>query len=411
MGTASSVGATDVRGVGTPAFRRLWWAWTVSLCGDGVRTLALPLYVALQTRDPLAAAAVSAAEVLPWLLVALPAGALVDRWPPRAVLLAAHAVRAVITAGLVAVLLLDLATVPVLCAFAFVLTAAETFAYPSSQVLLVALAGDELESANARFFAVNTIGLNFVGPLAAGAVFLLDPALAFALDGLTFVAAAALVATLPTVAAPSRGRAQGLGREIADGLQELLGNPGLRVLVTMVAVGAIGITAVNTLLPLYALEELSLDPVGVSALLVLTATGSLVGTWIAPRAARRWGDGPVMIAGMVLNGLGIGAVGLVPEPAAAAGGSALIGLGLGLWNVLSAARRQRLTPPEAMGRISGAYRVVAWGTMPLGAAAAGWIADGTDLSTPFVLAGALTLATIAVLAVPLLRTAPVARSE
>ncbi|MCA1676804.1 MAG: MFS transporter, partial [Actinobacteria bacterium] len=67
MTSGSGSGVTAVAtGVHSPAFRRLWWAWTVSLCGDGVRTLALPLYVAMQTRDALAVSAVAAAEVLPW---------------------------------------------------------------------------------------------------------------------------------------------------------------------------------------------------------------------------------------------------------------------------------------------------------------------------------------------------------
>ena len=406
MTSGSGFGVNAVAtGVHSPAFRRLWWAWTVSLCGDGVRALALPLYVAMQTRDALAVSAVAAAEVLPWLLAALPAGALVDRLAPRTVLVTAHVVRAVLTAGLVVALATGAATVPVLCAFAFLLTTAETFAYPASQVMLVELADGELDQANARFFAVNTIGLNFVGPLAAGAVFLVDPALAFAIDGTTFVVAAVLVATLPAVARPERRHeVRTLRAEVGEGLRMLYGIPGLRTLVSMVAIGTLAIAAVNTLLPLYAVEVLSMGPVEVSTLLVVLASGTLLGTWIAPRASLRWGDGPVMVAGMGINGVGIALIGLVPTATAAWSGNALIGIGIGLWNVLSAARRQRLTPATAMGRVSGAHRVVAWGLMPIGAAAAGSIAAVTSLGTPLVLAGALTLVAVTALAVPLLRT-------
>lgn len=400
-----SRGNAPVTGVHSPAFRRLWWAWTVSLCGDGVRTLALPLYVAVQTRDPLAASAVAAAEVLPWLLAALPAGALVDRLPARTVLITAHVVRAALTAGLVCALAIGMATVPVLCAFAFLLTTAETFAYPASQVMLVELADGELDRANAWFFAVNTIGLNFIGPLAAGVVFLVDPALAFAIDGMTFVVAAVLVATLPAVAKPERERdARTLWGEVGEGMRMLYEIPGLRTLVSMVAIGALAITAVNTLLPLYAVEILSMGPVEVSTLFVVLAASTLLGTWVAPRTSARWGDGPVMIAGMVVNGAGMGLVGAVASRTAAWSGIALIGFGLGLWNVLSAARRQRLTPAAAMGRVSGAYRVVAWGLMPIGAAAAGSIAELTSLGTPLVLAGVVTLVAVTALAVPLQRT-------
>jgi len=403
-GTESG-GDALVSGVRSPAFRRLWWAWTVSLCGDGVRTLALPLYVAVQTRDPLAASAVAAAEVLPWLLAALPAGALVDRFPARTVLITAHVVRAALTAGLVGALAIDAATVSVLCAFAFLLTTAETFAYPASQVMLVELADGELDQANARFFAVNTIGGHFIGPLAAGAVFLVDPALAFAIDGMTFVVAAVLVATLPTVAKAERERdVRTLWGEVGEGMRMLYQVSGLRTLVSMVAIGALAIAAVNTLLPLYAVEILSMDSLEVSTLFVVLAASTLLGTWFAPRASPRWGDGPVMIAGMVVAGTGMGLLGAEPSRTAAWAGIALIGFGIGLWNVLSAARRQRLTPAAAMGRVSGAYRVVAWGLMPIGATAAGSIAELTTLGTPLVLAGVVTLVAVTALAVPLLRT-------
>src|SRR5215212_1185439 len=123
MGGTDDVGASTgpPRGVRTPAFRRLWWSWTVSLLGDGVRGLALPLFVAIKTGSPLAASAV---------------------------------------------------------------TAAETFAYSASQALMVGLAGpDQLSEANAKFYTVHTIGLHLAGPLAAGALYTIGPAWAFGLDG------------------------------------------------------------------------------------------------------------------------------------------------------------------------------------------------------------------------------------
>ena len=101
------VHALHATGVGTPGFRRLTGAWATSLVGDGVRTVALPLYTAISTRSPLAASAVAVATALPWLLVALPAGVLVDRWSPRLVVAVAHVFRAVVTALLAAAVFAD----------------------------------------------------------------------------------------------------------------------------------------------------------------------------------------------------------------------------------------------------------------------------------------------------------------
>jgi MFS family permease len=415
MGGADNVDASTpgppqdpVLGVRTPAFRRLWWSWTVSLLGDGVRGLALPLYVAVQTHSPLAASAVTASEVLPWLLCALPAGAIVDRSRPTVVLTTAHALRAVVTAGVVMAIIYNFATVPILCIFAFVLTVAETFAYSASQALMVSLAGPEqLNEANAKFYTVHTIGLNLAGPLAAGALFTIDPAWTFTLDGLTFLIAAVLIAGLPApapTAAPSAKDRRRLTSEIRDGVTLLFRINGLRVLVSMIAAATLAISAVNALTPLYAIRELDMPPGWVSTLLVVGALGALLGTRAAVPAARRWSEGNIMVASMATMAAGMilfGAFPLVPTALAA---NVVLGVGVGGWNVLAAARRQRLTPSNAMGRISGAYRMLAWGLMPVGAGLAGPLAVATSLGTVFVIVGGFILAVLMVLTRSLLRT-------
>jgi MFS family permease len=73
---------------------RLWTAASVSFVGDGIYATALPLLAASLTRDPLGVAAVEVASQVPWLLFALPAGALVDRWDRRRVLWLTDAYRA-----------------------------------------------------------------------------------------------------------------------------------------------------------------------------------------------------------------------------------------------------------------------------------------------------------------------------
>lgn len=403
----ASVSPEPAAGVDTPAFRRLWWSWTFSLFGDGVRGMALPLYVAYETRSALAASAITAAEVLPWLLFALPAGALVDRMQPRNVIAVAHTVRAVLTAALVLALVVDAASVAVLCAFAFVLTVGETFAYPATQTVMVELAGHEqLDRANAQFYTVHTLGFTLAGPLAAGALVALGPALAFAVDGLTFVVAAALVVTLPAVArhATVDGTRPRLRTDVFEGVTVLWQVAGLRILVLMVITATIAVSALNTLTSLYALEVLGMATQYVPALLVVGALGILLGTRIVPAAARRWGDGAVLVASMAALGLGAITFGSYPLVAVALLGNALAGVGVGGWNVLAAARRQRLTPPAMMGRVSGAYRMLAWGLMPVGAGLAGPLAVATSLGSVFVIVGALVLVVLATTARTLILT-------
>jgi hypothetical protein len=99
------------------------------------------------------------------------------------------------------------------------------------------------------------------------------------------------------------------------------------------------------------------------------------------------------------------AVGAIPSAVSVWVAYLLVGVGAGAWNVLSATRRQRLTPGPLMGRVTSAYRMLAWGLMPLGAALAGPLAKATSLAAVFMVVGGVVVAVAVVSARPLVRTA------
>jgi hypothetical protein len=376
-----------------------------------VRVAALPLLAAVGTGSPLAVSAVAVAEVLPWLLVALPAGALVDHWRPRRVVVAAHTVRATVTAGLAAAVVTGHAGVAVLVLVAFLVTAAETFADSATQVLLVGLAGrSELARANGRFVTAETLGLDLGGPLAASVLFLWHPAACFALDALSFAVAATLVAGLPDVppspdapAAPGRARLASLRAQIAQGGRHLVGSRSLRVLLTAVAAATVGVSAANAMVPLYALRALAVPAAAVPTLWAVMSVGTLAATAVTARLARAAGEGRVLVGALALLAAGYLVVGAVPVAGAVWGSYAVIGFAAGAWNVLSATRRQRLTPGSMMGRVTSSYRLLAWGLAPLGAGLAGPLAEGTSLGAVFLAAGAVVAVAAVLLARPLSR--------
>ncbi|SDN51567.1 MFS transporter [Allokutzneria albata] len=393
-------------GVRGPDFRRLFSAWSVSLVGDGVRAAALPLYVAVSTGDPLAASAVAAAELLPWLLVALPAGALVDRWRPRKVVLTAHVVRAVLTAVLALVVFTGQDTVIILAVLAFLLTTVETFADSASQLLLVEIAGPtDLDRANSRFVTAETIGVDLAGPLAASLLFVWEPAACFALDALSFAIAAWYVAHVPDVV-PHREQRDGesLVRQVVEGVRYLVTERSLRVLVLAVVLCALSAAAVNVVSALYAIQVLGFAPALVPTLMITMAVGILVAARLTPALGARVGEGPMMIASLLLIAAGFAVLATSSVPGLAWLAYFVTGLGSGCWNVLSATRRQRLTPGYLLGRVSSGYRVLAWGLMPVGAALAGPIAGATSLRTVLLGAAVIVATTAVVLGGPLLRT-------
>jgi MFS family permease len=382
-----------------------------SLTGDGIRVAALPLFTAVSTRSPLAVSAVATAEVLPWLLIALPAGTLVDRLSPRRVVLVAHSVRAVVVGGLAVAVFTHHAGIPVLIGAAFLVTAGETFADSAYQSLLVELAGrDHLDRANSWYVSAETLGLDLGGPLLAAALFVWSPGACFALNTVTFAASAVCVALLPDVAVrpaipqPRNGDAVALRRQLAEGARFLLRDRALRTLVLAVVVAALAASAANAIISLYAIQTLAIRVALVPTLWAVQAVGTLIAAALVPRLATRFGEGRVMVGALSLLGVAFLVVGAIPVAGAVWTAYLLVGAGAGGWNVLSATRRQRLTPRRLMGRVTSAYRMLAWGLMPLGAALAGPLANGTSLATVFVVVGGVVTVAAVTLARPLIRT-------
>jgi len=381
--------------VHSAAFSRLLTAWGVSLFGDGVRLVALPLVAALLTGNPLAVTAVAAAELVPWLLFSLPAGALVDRSDPRRALILAHLCRAALTAVLVAALLTGRASVVVLATLALLLTVAETVADAAAQVLLVAVAGeDDLLVANARVRTVESVTFNLGGPLVGGALVALQPALAFAVNGVTFLVAAAVVSSLPAstgAATVDAEPAASLLASVREGVRALWAVPGLRLLVSVTAWTSLATGAVNAITTLFALQVLALPVAAVPVLVVVEALGLLLGARLVRLVVARRTDGSVMAIALVLVGGAYLVIGLVPVTAVVLVCYLLNGLGFAWWNVLASARRQRLTPVGLLGRVSNASRAISWGAMPLGAVAGGVLATVTSLQQVYVVGGGVVL--------------------
>ncbi|RMH85642.1 MAG: MFS transporter, partial [Actinomyces sp.] len=274
---------------------RLFAASTVSNLGDGVFAVALPLITVGLTRDPTTVAGVAAAQRLPWLLFALPAGALVDRGDRRRIMVAADMARGAIVAALAGAVAADVHTVAWLYVTGFVLGMAETLFDNASQTILPRLVDpDQLPRANGNLFATETITNSFVGPPLGGFLVAAAASLPLWLDGGSYLVAAALVASLPgrygvhsgAAARPGRGDPRPhLGREIAEGVRWLWGHRLLRSLALLLGLMNLWLTAGFAVLVLFATERLGLDEVGFGLLLTATAVGSVVGGLVAGRLA------------------------------------------------------------------------------------------------------------------------------
>ncbi len=262
-----------------PEYHKLWAATAISTLGDGMYLAALPLLAAQLTRDPLAVSVVTFASWLPWLLVGLLSGALVDRWDRRRVLWTVDLGRFVLVGALAVVVVAGWSSIWLLATVGFLLGVGQTLFDSAVLAIIPTLVSRDrarLERANGRLGAVMTAGQQLAGPPAGGVAFKLAAWLPFGADAVSFVVSSALVAALRgrfAAEQPAAGSPSGLRTEIAEGLRFLFAHRVLRTLAGMVGAFALVFMAGIAILVLFAQQELGLGNVGFGLLLAAIAVG------------------------------------------------------------------------------------------------------------------------------------------
>lgn len=147
--------------------------------------------------------------------------------------------------------------------------------------------------------------------------------------------------------------------------------------------------------PLYAVgadSEMGLSEAGFGLLLTAMAIGILVAAPFVDRIERRLGTFPALLAAIAT----FPAMTLAPAVTAAwqpiAAALVLTGVSNVMWNVLTVSLRQQITPDHLLGRMNAGYRLLAWGTMPLGAAVGGIVGEWAGVRGVFWVATGLSAA-------------------
>jgi MFS family permease len=375
--------------------RALVAATGVSSAGDGAFIAAAPLAAAVVTRDPAAVATVTAAEYLPWILVAPFAGYYVDRWTKRTTMIVADLVRAVLVAVLSVLVVAGSSSVPAIAACAFVVVAGNVFHSAAAEATiadLTALDDKLLHIVNGRQQAAYTGGRQLIGPPVGSLTFSVARWLPFALDAVSFVASALLLVLVPRTAA-GRPRSDGVWRALRKNTAYLLAHRDLRTLAFLTAAGNFSINMVMGILVLYATDPhgLGIPEANYGLLLVAMAVGGIAGGFLTPRVIGLFGSRTTMIAGLAAEGGAWLIVAGTTNPVVAGAALALAFVGVTLVSVVVMTARQKQAPPELLGQVISAFRVVGNGPGPLGAVAGGAVAELAGLRAPILVAAAVTL--------------------
>jgi MFS family permease len=326
---------------------------------------------------------------LPWLLFALPSGALVDRTDRRVDLAGASLVRAGAVGALALFVLSGTGSIVIVYGATFLVGLAETGYDSASRAILPQVVdGRDLDRANGLTTVEETLGQTFLGAPLGSALFAVAISLPFALDAGGFAVAALLLLTLHGSYRPERDEQPGsIAQEMRAGVTWLARHRFLRELTAVSGVSALCGSMVSGILVLYSLETLQLPPGDFGFLLLAGGVGGLLGGILSPSLARRFGRGPVLVIGGVLTGVATAAMGLTHNGYAGAVAFGLSAIGVMFWNVLTMSLRQALIPQYLFGRVQGAYRTLVWGCMPLGALLGGLIANAASIPAVLIVAG------------------------
>ena len=376
------------------AYWRLWSAAAISNLGDGVFAVALPLLAARITDDRVSVGLIATFFTIPWLLFAVPIGVLIDRSDRRRVMVTADVCRATLVGALALVAAFADVQIWMLWVLAFGLGVGEVFFDSTSQTIIPAIVpGEQLERANGYSYATEIATNTFLGMPLGSVLFGFVVWLPFGLDAASFVAAAALAASLHGTFRPSSGgpTGQSMTQSLRAGVRWLWHHRLLRNVAIAAGTANFAYGATQATLVLFALEELGIRERLFGPVLALVGAGSVLAGFTGGRVIGRLGRRSTLIAVGVLPVLTCAATGLFANAWLAVPMYAIQAIASTLFTIVTLSLRQQLIPDHLLGRVNSVYRWFAAGGMALGALAGAFVADGFGLRAPYFVAAALLL--------------------
>jgi MFS family permease len=294
----------------SPAFGLLFLATAGSGFGTYLAAIALTVHVYDQTKSGVWVAALLIADFLPIVVIGLVLGPLVDRLSRRGLMIASDLVRFGVFAGLVFVD--DPATIVALAGVAGIATG---FFRPAVYAGLPNLVPDEeLTNANSLLQTVETLAW-MIGPIVAGLMLTTwSPAVPYAVNAVTFLGSAALVAMIAERKLRSEeSLTRGHWRDVSDGIRLVLTSAPLRTVLVVWNVALLGSAAINVAEVVFAKETLDAGDIGFGVLVAASGVGLALGSFLAAPVLGTVGLRRHYVASIAL--MGIGSVGAALSPA------------------------------------------------------------------------------------------------
>jgi MFS family permease len=391
-------------------FRQLFFGDTISQFGTQLTLLAIPvLAVRVLDADAFQMGLLATFEFLAFLVIGLPAGAWVDRWHKKKVLVVNDVARALALASLPVAWALDALTLGQMFVVALVIGVCTVFFDVAYQSYLPSIVESrDIGEGNAKLQASQSVAMIGGPAIAGGAIKLLGAPLTIALDSLSFLSSAFFINRIQHAdSAPPRTDRRPLVTEIREGLSFVLRHPLLWRITACTSISNFFNSMSNALLVLFALRQLGLDEGHLGLALGIGSVGGLLGALVATRVTAWVGEGRVIPLSSLLiapAGVMLPLAGTVIPPMLAVSGSMfLLSFAVLLYNVTQVSFRQRLCPPALLGRMNASIRFIVYGCMPIGSFIGGLLGTAYGIRTVYwISAVGFALAALPVVFSPLI---------
>lgn len=372
-------------------FNKIWSAAVFSKFADGLIGAAIPLLAASLTRDPVLIAIQSNMVMLPWLIFAIPLGALLDRLNRRFVMLVVQLTRVLIGATIAELIITNSITLWALMLLTFIFGVSEVVYDTATQSTIPSLLkGHQLEMGNSRMQIADTFMQSFVGvPLGAFLYALYNFAPFFGVAAF-YVVAIVLVSSISKTALQVDGNYKkarpSLKHEIIEGLKYLWNDKVLFRLV--LATGAVGFFYAmgQATMVLFILDHLQVSEALYGWVMVPLAVGSLIGAFASPRLSAKFGRSAALSIALPAASVSMFLAGLSPNVYWFLIASTFHGFFIAQWNILLMSTYHAMIPNEIFGRIHGTRRTLVWGLMPI-AGLIGGLLGRIDITLPLIAGG------------------------
>ncbi len=370
----------------------------MSTVGDGITLGALPLLATLLTNDPRLIAGVTFVSFLPWLLLALPCGVIVDRYDRKKLMVVANSARCVLLVLVGLAASASWFNIWVLYGLLALIGVGEVLFDSSALAFIPAIVEpDQLQQANGLRSLADNVGALFIGQPLGAMLFAAAVGLPFGVDAVSFALSAALIAGIAMPQRETRGEQPAAATasfrsDIADGVRRLWSHQLLRRLALLLGVvnfaGFMGLA----IFVKFALETLGVERNWYGGLLALMAFGAMIGALGGDAIASRLGRSSALTMSYMAIGIAAIGTGLSPNYWFVAAFSLLDGMAVTIWNVISVSARQRLVPTEQFGRINSIFRWLSTGASALGALVGGQLAHSFNYRLPYIVGGVIIVA-------------------